>query len=264
MGSKTQTVQEKADPWGPAQPYLRRALKQGQSLFDRGGFAPQRSFGGTTRQAQNMVLSRARRGAPTIEAAQGTLAGMMDPNYQSDRLDAVKQEALADAIPAAAGMFSGSGLANSSMAMDTVGRAATQAVAPIEYGAFENAQDRALRATAMAPTIEQAGYLPAQMIGQVGAQQDQLQFERANRDLQNYQGYLSAMMGLGGMGGSGISTGPGASGAQRLIGGGLAGLGTAASLGQMGLGVGSTGLTAALGGPVGIAAGLGAGLLGLL
>ena len=253
MGSKSQTVTQNADPWGPAQPFLTRALREGQSLYDRDGFAPQPRFGSTTRQAQDMILDRARGGAPTIEAAQGTLAGMMDPNYQSARLDAVKQEALADAIPAAAGMFSGSGLANSSMAMDTVGRAATQAVAPIEFGAFENAQNRAMQAAGMSPMIEQAGYLPAQMIGSVGAQQDAMQLERDSQDLRNYQGYLSAMMGLGGMGGSGTATQPGASGAQQLLGAGLSGLGTYGTLAAMGLG-----------GPLAIAGGVGAGLLGLL
>ena len=253
MGSRSQTVQQRADPWRDAQPFLRNALARGESLYGEGGFAPTPSFGTNSLLSQQMIGDRALEGAPMIDAAQGTLAGMMNADYRGDRLEAVKREALADAVPAAAAMFSGSGLTNSTMAMDTVGRAATQAVAPIEYGAYQQAEDRAMRAAGMAPALEQAGYLPAQMLGQLGAQQDAMRLEQDSADLRNYEGYLSAMMGLGGLGSAGTTTQPGASGLQRMAAAGLGGLGTYGALASMGLG-----------GPIGIAGGLAGGLLGLL
>jgi hypothetical protein len=102
-------------------------------------------------------------------------------------------------------MFSGNGMTDSSAAMDTVGRAATEAVAPIDYGAWQAAQDRRLQAVGqddasrmaaigqdagtrlqaygmgqqgqlaaagMAPGLQAASYLPAQMMAQFGAGRD--------------------------------------------------------------------------------------------
>ena len=46
--------------------------------------------------------------------------------------------------------------------------AATEALAPFEYGAFENQQNRAMQAAGMMPGMEQAAYLPEQMRMQVG------------------------------------------------------------------------------------------------
>jgi hypothetical protein len=74
------------------------------------------------------------------------LSGMTSGNEIYRDLDKVKQNALGSAVPAAVSMFSGNGMTDSSAAMDTVGRAATEAVAPIDYGAWQSAQDRRLSA----------------------------------------------------------------------------------------------------------------------
>jgi hypothetical protein len=74
------------------------------------------------------------------------LASMMSGKQIYRDLGTVKDNALGSAIPAAVSMFSGNGMTDSSAAMDTVGRAATEAVAPIDYGAWQTAQDRRLQA----------------------------------------------------------------------------------------------------------------------
>lgn len=61
-------------------------------------------------------------------------------------LEAAKQDALGTAIPAAVAQFAGSGMANSSQAMQEVSRAATQAVAPIDYAYQQAAVDRDIAA----------------------------------------------------------------------------------------------------------------------
>lgn len=86
---------------------------------------------------------------PDTGQAQRTLSQMMSGNYQDDRLAAVRDEALGSAVPAAVAQFAGSGMANSSQAMDAVGRAAASAVAPLDYQAAENAQNRAMSAAGM-------------------------------------------------------------------------------------------------------------------
>ena len=268
-GGGTQTVTNKADPWAAAQPALQRAIGGAEDLYRRGEFsttpyaAPRvAGFGGTTQQAQQMVRDRAGGGAPLLDQASGTLSDMMGGDYQSDLLNRVKDNALGSAVPAAVSMFSGSGMTNSSQAMDTVGRAATEAVAPIEYGAFENAQNRAMSAAGMAPQIEAAGYMPAQMLGGVGASEDALSqanidadiskyFETENQEVNNFSNYLARLTALGGMGGSSSSTQPSnnPSFLTRAASGGLGGLGAYGALA-------ANPATAGVAVPLGVAAGL--------
>lgn len=272
-GQQSTTTVQRADPWGPMQPQLRRAGQTAASMFRQGDFAPRpfegdrvAGFGSTTMQAQDMIRSMAGGGAPLVDSARGTLTNMMSGDYQSDLLDRVKQEALGSAIPAAVAQFSGAGMTNSGQAMDTVGRAATEAIAPIEYGAFQAGQNRALQAAQMAPSMTAAGYLPAQMMGQVGAAEDRMaqaeidarrQFydEVVNRERNNYQGYLDSILALGGLGGSrsGTSTEPGPSMGQTVASAGLGGLGTYGALA-------ANPVTA----PYALIGGIGSGLLGLL
>jgi hypothetical protein len=270
-----------------------------------------------------------------IAASRSGLRGMMEGGATNPALEAAKENALASAIPAAASMFSGSGMANSSAAMDTVGRAAMDAVAPYEYqaanqsldrslaagqalgsmgtsvrgqdqsaaqalggldasragqqlsaaGLMQGAQsqdlnrqlagagqmwqlaqwatDQSLRAAYLAPQAYQSQFLPSQMLGQVGAVRDGRAQDKLNEKVDNYYtrrshgvnnltGFTNLLLGAGGQGGTATGIEPGASGAQRALGAGLTGLGTYGSLAAMGMG-----------GPLGIAGGIGAGLMGL-
>lgn len=270
MGSKSQTTVQKADPWGPIQPFLKDVAADAKSLYQQGGFAADPyagprvgGFSDTTQQAHQMMLDRAAGGSPLLDTAGGTLTSMMDPNYRTSQLEAVKNNALGAAIPAAVSQFAGSGMTNSTMAMDTVGRAATDAVAPYEYGAFESAQGRALQAANMAPAMEAAGYIPSQMVGAVGGQRDAMTqamidaemakyYETENQPLTGLQNYGNLLMGLGGMGGTSSATAPGPSFGQQLGGAALGGLGTYGMLA-------ANPVTA----PFALLGGIGSGLLGL-
>ena len=239
MGGQSQTTVEKADPWEPTQPYLKDALQQGEQLFQQGGFSAdpysgQRvaGFGDFSQMGQDATAAQAMQGAPTVDQAAGTLSGMMDPQGQSQRLDAVKQNALGSAIPAAVSQFAGSGMGNSTLAMDTVGRAATDAVAPYDYGAYQNEQGRALQAAGMAPQIQSAQYLPGQMLSTVGAQQDAMRQAEIDAAMnQYYEGqtqeadaldrYSKMLLGYGGQGGESKSTSTSNPGAMGTIGSGL-------------------------------------------
>lgn len=268
-GGDTTTTQT-SEPWGPTQSYLRAAMREGGNLFDQGGFSASpfggdrvAGFGDNSQMAQMMMADRAMGGAPATEAASSTLTRMMDPSAMAERLEGVKQNALGSAIPAAVSQFAGSGMANSTMAMDTVGRAATEAVAPYEYDAYQTADTNALRAATMAPGIDAAGYMPAQMLGGVGAQQDAMSqamidadmarhYEGQTQEADNLTNYTNLLLGLGGQGGTMSQTTPG--------------IGAGAALGSAGLGgLGAYGMMAANPATAGIAlpAGLAAGLLGL-
>ena len=72
--------------------------------------------------------------------------------------DTLKENVLADVIPAVSSRFGDAGMLDSSMAADTISRSAASAIAPIEYGAWENAQNRALSAYGQAAPMEQGAY----------------------------------------------------------------------------------------------------------
>lgn len=269
MGRRNQTVTQKAEPWRPTQPALEGAIGTLGDMFGRGAMTSQpyegarvAGFGGDSLTSQGMIRNLA--SGPSVSGeASGFLSRMMDPNYQSDMLEQVKRNALGTAIPAATSMFSGSGMTNSSGAMDFVGRAATEAVAPFEFDAFNRSMDRGMTAAGMAPGIERATYLPATMLGTVGASQDAMSQARIDADMarhyetqglerQNFENYLSNLLRISGQGGSQSTTQPGPSTMQSLASGGLTGIGTYGAL---------AGIPAA--GPFAIPLGIAAGLAGM-
>jgi hypothetical protein len=267
MGGKSQTVTQKTSPWEPAQAYLKDAFGQAKNLFQDGKFsaAPYQGdrvagFGATTQDAQQGILDMAGGGAPGTEAARNSLMGVLSGTGYSN-MQGVRDNILGGAIPAAASMFSGSGMTNSSSAMDGVGRAATEALAPFEYGAYENQQNRMMQAAGMLPGMDAAMYQPMQMQQQVGMQQDAMRqqemqaemqkyYESQGQEAANFQPYLNAIMGLGGMGGQSSTTTP-----QQGVGLGpavMGGLGAYGTLAGAGLSGGMSGLGGILAGLAGL------------
>lgn len=269
--STTQT--QRMEPWGPAQGALRDAIGAAQGMFQSGGFAPQQyqgsmvaGFGNTTQQGLRSIMQQAGGGTPGTDAALGYVQGAVNGQNQYNDLQGVRDNILSSAIPAAVSQFAGSGLTNSSVAQAGVGDAAAAALAPFEYDAYNQQQNRALQAAQLAPGLERAQYLPGQMQLQIGGMQDQLAQaqlndranrynQNANQELNNFNGYLQAIMGLGGLGGTqtGTATQPGASFGQQVGGSLLGGLGAYGALA-------ANPVTA----PFAIAGGIGSGLLGLL
>jgi hypothetical protein len=270
--SKQQTTVQKADPFKPARPIIKQGIAGAEDLYSQGALAPTPYSGDrvaglsdATQMGQDMILNQANSGQGLTGQAQQGLAGFFDGGYQTDQLEAVKNNALASAIPAATAAFSGSGMLNSSQAMDYVGQAAMDAVAPYEYDAFNNMQQNSLRAAAFAPSLDQAAYMPGQMASAVGGAQDAYAqnlinsdmgayYEAENQPANNLNNFANLAMGFGGMGSSGsmTQTQPGASFAQQAGGAALGGLGTYGMLA-------ANPVTA----PFAIAGGLGAGLMGL-
>lgn len=239
-GNGTQTV--RTEPWHPTQEMftgtLLPALQQAydSNLWDRmGDFNPSRA----TEMGQQATMRAGRRAEGFLGGAMDAQSSFMDGGEQYRRLGAVRREALGNALPSVFASFDGAGMGDSSLMADAAGRAAVQAIAPIEYGAWNAAQDRALKASALAPSTAMAGAIPGQFFGQVGAARDA---ERAAnrpaagqfRDLMGYSGLLGGVGGMGGM-----QTGPGPQGASlgsSIAGAGLTGLGTYGTLAAAGVG----------------------------
>lgn len=179
-GTQKQTTTQKAEPWKPATPFLKDILTEAKGLYEGGQLAQLAGFTPDQQAAFQGVSDLA--GQPgVVGAATGTLTSLMDPTQYSQGLEAVKQQALSSAIPAAVAQFAGAGLTDSSVAQQEVGLAATQAVAPIEYQAQQAAQNIALQAAGLAPALQAAQYAPFQYLSDIGGQQQQQ--EQAQLDL---------------------------------------------------------------------------------
>ena len=89
--------------------------------------------------------------------------------------------------------------------------AATRALADVEYGAYDNAANRALQAASLTPEMDKAGYLGSMMLGQAGQQQDRYNQSLIGADMDYWnemqtaplnavERYGSLMTGYGGQG----------------------------------------------------------------
>lgn len=126
-----------------------RALDTVRGIQDQGGLS----------DAMAVRYNQASRGADLsseMQAAQQALMGYADGSAQNPALEAAKRNALGSAVPAAVGQFAGAGLGNSSLAMDTVGRAATEATAGYEYDAANRMLDRGISAATGLGSLESA------------------------------------------------------------------------------------------------------------
>jgi len=235
-GSTTQnTISE---PWTASQPFLKNLLTDSENLYNSGGLdlapwsgirvAPQSEM---TQQALQGFYDTASAGNPITPTANAAFQDLAGGQNIYDNLAGVKSQALAGAMPAAMSPFAQSGMLDSTFAAQAAGQAATDAIAPIEYGAWGDAQNRRLSALGMSPQLAAGNYLDNQMMSMAGSQQDafmqqqldaaqQAYMEQANRPYDELQRAASLGMGFGGMGGSSSGQSKeGGGGAMETIGG---------------------------------------------
>ena len=236
MGKKSSnktTTNTIAEPWEASQPLLKNLLGATNDAFEGGQFdiapyqdpriAPQ---SGMTKESLAMFGDIAGAGNPFMGSAAEGFGDFMNADPYRD-LDVLKQNALGDIMPAAMSRFSGAGMLDSTLAADAAGRAATEAIAPIEYGAWNQQQSRKLAALGMAPDLARASYTDPMMLALAGGTQDAFAqsqidaemakyYEGANQSYDELQRAASLALGFGGMGASSTST-------QQQPGGGLMG-----------------------------------------
>lgn len=240
-GGGEETTTETREPWMPAQPGLMKGINKAVDMFGKGEFDVDPysgdrvvGFGPLSQIGQGAAAYRAAQGTPLVDQASGSLSDMMSADYQNEQLQGVQDAALDKAIPAAVAQFSGAGMGNSGLAMDTVGQAAADAVAPYEYGAWNSAQDRAIGAASLSPQMEEAGYLSSQMLGKIGGQRDAMAqreldamlgqfYETQENPIQGLERYSGLLLGYGGAGGTSTSTSSVDRGPMDMLGGVLQG-----------------------------------------
>lgn len=217
-GSQKQTVNQVQSPWGPAQPLLQAGLDEAMQLYRAGQLTPT-PYGNRLAEespysqiARNGMAAQAMLGNPAVKAAMPAYTNMLNADPYAE-LGAVEDQALARAVPAAAGYFENSGMMNSSLAGRGIGEAAAGAIAPIKFGAYNDAQNRRLSALGMAPAMADLNYNDARMLTAAGAMDDARRqaekdanvaayYEAADAPYQNLQRLSSIGLGFGGAGGS--------------------------------------------------------------
>ena len=226
MGGKSSsksTTKTEAEPWKEVMPNLFGIRDDSENLYNMGGFSanpypysPSAGFGNLSQRGLGKMGRIASQQNKTENIANKELQAMMKGKNRYD-YSQVKDNALASAIPAATSMFSGAGLADSSMAQDTVGRAATEAVAPIDFQAWQQGNQNTLNAASMTPAVAQARYMPAQMLQGAGAASDMMSQSMIDADMARYnqaqlqgagnlQGYADMIFPMATMGGQSKST----------------------------------------------------------
>lgn len=228
--STTNTV---AEPWKDAQPSLRRLLRATEGAFNAGEFSVdpysgQRvaDQGQLTQAGLGQIYDKVTGPNQFLDASRAAYGDIMQGDAYRD-LDTLKSNVLGDVIPAVTARFASSGMGDSSMAADTIARSATEALAPIEYGAWSDIQNRKLAGMEMAPRLVAAEYLPEQTALTAGQFDDAYNqslidadmaqyYEGANQSYDELQRAANLMLGYAGLGGSTQSTSKQPSGSNPL------------------------------------------------
>lgn len=244
MGSQKQETT--SEPWKAVQPMLKSFYGGAQDAYQSG--TPVASTSPYTQQAQGMIAGLAGSGPSTINT-EADLRGMLSSGPSDALMSSLDTAAgkTADVVNRNFGMIGrGGSVAHQNALTDSVGNLYTSALA----GDEARREQQNLGILGQIGNIQQANlanqYMPAQMLGQIGQQQEAT--TNANSPwgmLQQYGGLLS---GAGGLGGTTTSTqsgnpfqtalGLGLMGTQMLTGIPVGTAAGAAGRGGMGLGGG--------------------------
>lgn len=237
MGSKTSTVTEKADPWGPSQPYLLDAMKQSQKLY-RGGkgmVAPENPY--LMKGYQNM-LQQAKFNPQNSKLASGvmqdTMRGdYMDGNPYLDKMYGRAAEGVSDGVTS---MFSGAGRYGSGAHQEVMGDSLAGLASDMYGNAYQTERQNMLNAAQFAPSLDQS--MQGMMfnnanamlgVGQGMQDHDQMRYMAPYNELNHYS---NAVNGMAGLGGTGSQTTPNGSRLGGAVGGGIAGAAAGAGMGS--------------------------------
>lgn len=235
-----QTITQRSDssPWSGQQPYLTKGFEAAQSnVLDRPlSYFPGNTtvgFDPATEQSLQMTQNRAQAGSPLLGQAQAemgkTLSGdylnQGNPAYQAmveRSINPMRQEYQNTVVPGLNGNFAGAGRYGSNAFQTARGQAADSymrnvgdVASGLSYANYGDERGRMQTAAGMAPSMAQADYADAGMLGQVGAAREgqaqsqlQDQVNRFNFNQSEPTNRLAQYMGLisGGFGGNSTSS----------------------------------------------------------
>lgn len=217
MSKKTKSTNEQT-PWAPAVPLLQDVITRTQELGPDGfrvdPYEDQRVADLSPETLAGMQgLSQ---GSAVTPMAMDAFSGFLNNDTQSRAFDQMKATTLADTKAALGSTLAGGGL-NTGLGMQSFGRGMADAVGGLEYGAWNDAQNRKMQALGMAPQMQGLGTTDANnqlraggirgAHNQANIDADMARYyedQTADQNALSQYANLSAMM--GGMGGTERST----------------------------------------------------------
>lgn len=230
MASK-QTSTARADPWKPTQGALKGIIGDAGSLYKSGGFGVN-PYGGDWVAGQNADTLGGRAGIrgliPGMAGRAGGAADYVSSMAGPQNYDQIKENTIADIMPAINGTFAGSGMTGSTLHMQNLAKGLASGLGGVELGA----RDQSLRAAGMVPGMNDAAMDPYRAMMNMGSDQqgyDQSVIDASMRkDLMGQTGAMSAlqqyaqlMSGLGGQFGTQTNTQSTSPGLGAMLGLGL-------------------------------------------
>ncbi len=201
MGSSQSTTTQKADPWGPSQPYIKQGLEDAGALYNAGGFniSP---YDGSMVAGYDPMRAAADSAAPGV--AQSTLgaagAGLnalsqfFDPNQQSAQFGQVVQNTIDNIMPQINGSFAGSGMTGSGLHAQNLSKGVSAGVADVLNQNYQQGANRSLTAAGMVPGMNNAAYGAVDFLNTQGANRQNYSQDVINADVLADQQKKSAAM----------------------------------------------------------------------
>lgn len=223
MGSSTTTTQNNK-PYEAAQPMIDQGLSTARAMYDAGGFniSPYQGemVAGPTQMQQAAYDATPYAAAQSMagaQAAQGGLMRALDPYGRSDAFGQVRQNTIAEIMPAINSSFAGSGMTGSTLHQQNLAKGLASGLAGVENQAYQQGEQRALQAAGMMGQVSNQMMQPLDYLRDVGSEQQQLEQARIQADvirdqqaktseLQALQDYLALSTGAGSMFGVQSST----------------------------------------------------------
>lgn len=212
MSKKSKSTQE-STPYGPAQPLIRDAIGQIEGMGVE-GFTPavytgQRVAPMSTQTMSGINNMGALSSPQTSQAANAAVLSNLNMDDTYRNFDLIN-ESVADSVKSnLATTFAGGGI-NSGLAQDTYTRALTEALAGVEYGAYNDAKNRQMTAIPMAADLTSMSLGAGQLLDQQSQREidaDMAQFyEEGNADIAAIEKYAQLAGMMGGMGGTTTGT----------------------------------------------------------
>lgn len=235
MGSKTSTVTEKSDPWGPSQPYILDTMKRAQNLYNNNSMVPPENA--TLIKGYNKALGTADFNPSTTNASHGLMMDTINGNYMNNNpyLDATFDRMSDKVTDGVNSNFSMAGRYGSGAHQGILGESLGNLATDVYGSNYRTERQNQLSAGQFAPQLDAANqsmlFNNANMFLDVGNSMqnyDQMVAMDPYNRLSHYSGVVN---GIAGLGGSGTQTSPGGSTLGGAIGGGLTGAAAGAAAG---------------------------------
>ena len=213
--SKTTTTKQEAAPWQPAQGALQDVIGQGQQMYQSGGFQVDPYQGQRVAEFSPDTISAMQGmtgGSAVTPMAMGAYSDFLGGGQGNPAFDQMRASAIKDTKAALGSTLAGGGL-NTGLGAEMFGRGLGEAIGGLDYGAYENMQNRKMQALGMSPQMQGLGQQDIRNQLQAGGMQDiraqnvigadmakYYEGQQAPIDALSQYANLSAMM--GGMGGT--------------------------------------------------------------